>query len=678
MTFLQPLFLGALAAAAIPLLLHLISRWQSKRVDLGTTRFLLEILNDQAHRKRIRRWLLLATRMAMIAIVVLLFARPSLPKTSRRDGDRMRLVLIDRSASMAVRGAGGRLVDAAILKARESILELGPDARIEVAFFDSSVHPFGDSGDSQLAAPKALLGGTRLIDAMRWARDRCAAMPNSRADVVTITDLQRSGLDGAEEVDIPADIDVHLIDVGREVSDNLAVIDMRVPDGIRPPGRPLMVGATIFNFGPADHVDIPVIVTARDGAAKHYIRKTITVPSQQAVDVDAELASLAPGRWEITLDVDSEDDLLDDNRRRTAAVVADPARVLVLDGGKRSRDETYFLRTALAAGKVDLENLATALDPPDGDEPPKDVDGRFRPDVIYLDEARGLPDLSDYPLVVVADPGQMLAAETETLHSYVRDGGRMMVFAGKRLAESAARDWEESGLAPGVISKPRRAGSVPYRMTTWNREHPMLQPFADPQHGDLSRLAFHAAVPMEPSQQTLVLASFEPKFPAITEHEVGRGRVLWCSVPVTRDYGNWTASPLYLPIMQQMAADLLGQTGEGPVRFRVCGSEDLQLEKSSVLARTKTDPRKPGFYSDAQEALTVVNLPAEESDISRMEPAEFYESFGIAPPGDADRAVVAEEKQQDSVAYDELWPWLALMFLGLLVAEYWLAARTPG
>ena len=63
---LQSSFLWWALAAAIPLVLHLISRWQSKRVELGTTRFLLEILNDQAHRKRIRRWLLLATRMAMI------------------------------------------------------------------------------------------------------------------------------------------------------------------------------------------------------------------------------------------------------------------------------------------------------------------------------------------------------------------------------------------------------------------------------------------------------------------------------------------------------------------------------------------------------------------------------------------------------------------------------------
>lgn len=678
MAFLQPLFFYALAALAIPLVLHLISRWQSKKVELGTTRFLLEILNDQAHRKRIRRWLLLATRMALIALAVFLFVRPSLPRTSRRDGDRMRLILVDRSASMSVRsGASGRLVDEAVSKARESIDELGPDARIEIAFFDSGVQPIADRTD--WSAPKSLLGGTRLVDAMRWARDRCLAMPNNRADVVVISDLQRCGLDGAEDIEMPADIDVHLVDVGREVSDNLAVLGLRVPPGMHLPESPLKVSGTIFNFGPADHVDIPVIVTARDKSAKHYVRKTVTIPSQQAVDVDAEFASLAPGRWEITLDVDYEDDLLDDNRRRSAAMVATPARVLVLDGGNKRRDETYFLRTALSARKIDLENLASELRQLEeaGDDPEAAARGsRFAPDVIYLDEATTLPDLDGYPLVVIADPGQMLAAEIEALHDYVDGGGRMLVFAGKRLAESASREWEASGLAPGVISTPRRAGTVPYRMTTWHRDHPMLEPFADPQHGDLSRLAFHSAVPVKPSEQTLVLASFEPNFPAITQHDVGGGRVIWCSVPATRDFGNWVASPLYLPIMQQMAADLLGQTGEGPIRLRVCGGTP-DANAGAVIAQAKTVIRQPGFYGD-RRTLTVVNLPPEESDITRMEPTEFYESFSITPPEDVGDVLPEQEKKQDSIAYDELWPWLAVAFLGLLVGEFWLAGRTPG
>ena len=442
MTFLQPLFFGAILAAAIPLLLHLISRWQSRRVDLGTTRFLLEILQDQAHRKQIRRWLLLAMRMALIALLVFLFMRPSLPRASRRDGDRTRLILVDRSASMAVRSANGRLVDVAISKAREAMSELGADARKEVAFFDSNVAVVEAADTSSLTAPSKLNGGTRYAEALRWARDRSIALPNDRVDVVVITDLQRSGLDGAEEIGMPPDVAVQLVDVGREVSDNLGVLDLRVPDGIRPPGEDLNVSATIFNFGPADHVDVPVIVTARCGEAKHYVRKTVSVPAGQAVDVEATLVSVAAGRWEILLDLDCEDDFLDDNRRRTASLVADPARVLVLDGGSRARDETYFLRTALRSGKTRWQLDGAAAEPATDSAAAGEAANqaappvsRFRPDVVYLEEGNGVPDPTRYPLVIVADPGDLPATEIESLHAYVSDGGQLIVFAGHRLAE---------------------------------------------------------------------------------------------------------------------------------------------------------------------------------------------------------------------------------------------------
>ena len=103
--------------------------------------------------------------------------------------------------------------------------------------------------------------------------------------------------------------------------------------------------------------------------------------------------------------------------------------------------------------------------------------------------------------------------------------------------------------------------------------------------------------PVKPSAETLVLARFEPELPAITQHQIGRGKVVWCSVPVDRQWSNWTASPLYLPVMQQMAADMLGQTGEGPVRQRVCGSGEAEQGEGVVLARNPIRSPKAGILS---------------------------------------------------------------------------------
>ncbi len=193
MSFMQIGFLLAGAAVAIPVIVHLLNRWQVRQIELGTMRFLQEIVRDGAQRRKIRRWLLLLTRMAIVTLVALLFARPFFSERTRRDGDRVRVILVDRSASMGMPGNSGRLIDDAIGAAATSAAELGEDAKILWAWFDRTVEPILES-TTRPTAPRAVVGDTDYLSALSWARDRIAAFPDSLADVVLITDLQQSGL----------------------------------------------------------------------------------------------------------------------------------------------------------------------------------------------------------------------------------------------------------------------------------------------------------------------------------------------------------------------------------------------------------------------------------------------------------------------------------------------------
>ena len=55
MSFIQIGFLGALAALAIPIIIHLVFRQRAKKVDLGTLRFLRVVLEHNARRRRVMR-----------------------------------------------------------------------------------------------------------------------------------------------------------------------------------------------------------------------------------------------------------------------------------------------------------------------------------------------------------------------------------------------------------------------------------------------------------------------------------------------------------------------------------------------------------------------------------------------------------------------------------------------
>jgi hypothetical protein len=106
--------LGWLAAAAAPILIHLWNRRHYRRVPWAATQFLLAALQTQARRLRIEQWLLLALRVAAIALAMLAAAGPyaTPPRRSAVAAEPVhRIFVLDRSFSMAYRPAAETLFD---------------------------------------------------------------------------------------------------------------------------------------------------------------------------------------------------------------------------------------------------------------------------------------------------------------------------------------------------------------------------------------------------------------------------------------------------------------------------------------------------------------------------------------------------------------------------------------
>ena len=687
MSFIQAGFLMAASAVAIPLLVHLLSRWQVRRVELGTMRFLQEVIQDGSQSRKIRRWLLLLTRAALAALLAFLFARPFLPEATSRDGDRLRVVLIDRSASMGMPGKGGRLIDDAIAAATESVSGLGSDAKIIWAWFDRNVQPMSME-TLRPTAPSTLVGDTNYLSALSWARDKVNAYPKAVADVVLVTDLQQSGLAGDQILSdaflFPKDVPIEVVDVGRPAANNLAITNLGTGGTTILPKSNVVIAVTLFNFGSLPFEEVPLTAAAFDGSRTIRLKKSINIPSDQATEVEFDFGKLDPATWQITIAMDVEDDLAADNTRFTAVEVASPVEVMVMDSGSAddgSGAESYFLKTALERS----QNRRLEIDPEIEDSEPN---GRFHADVIYLsDDATKPIDPDSHPLMVVADSSALSAAMIEQVSRYVAGGGKLLVFAGET-SESILQQWQTAGLAPGTFGKALRSGTMPFRISLVEGGGSMLQPFSDPQHGDLSRLAFQKIQTVEVDQRTRVLAQFDHARPAVTTHNIGKGRVVWFLSSADASWGSWTMSPLYLPLVQQMAADLMNMTGEGPIRFRSVGdpilntkpnfadASDNQVTKvalagDSSLAES-TIFETIGF-DNQKDALYIVNGNASESDPTRMEKDAFLEHFDLV----AKNTDSTTTSSVDSIKRNELWPWFAAAIFVLLIAEFGLANRTP-
>jgi hypothetical protein len=74
--FLYPLFLFGLAAASLPILIHLLNRRRLKRIRFPAVRFILLSQKRISRSYRLRHWLLLALRTLAVICLALLLANP--------------------------------------------------------------------------------------------------------------------------------------------------------------------------------------------------------------------------------------------------------------------------------------------------------------------------------------------------------------------------------------------------------------------------------------------------------------------------------------------------------------------------------------------------------------------------------------------------------------------------
>ncbi|WP_309642081.1 BatA and WFA domain-containing protein [Flavobacterium sp.] len=123
MQFKHPEILYFLFLLIIPILVHLFQLRRFKKEYFTNVRFLKEISIQTRKSSKIKKWLLLATRLLLLAFLIFAFAQPFFKaKDSKNSRNDMYLVL-DNSFSMQAKGQKGPLLQRAI----EDLLEHIPE-----------------------------------------------------------------------------------------------------------------------------------------------------------------------------------------------------------------------------------------------------------------------------------------------------------------------------------------------------------------------------------------------------------------------------------------------------------------------------------------------------------------------------------------------------------------------
>jgi hypothetical protein len=411
LTFLHSVFLAGLAAAILPILIHLFSRRRAREVAFPSLEYLREISRQKVRRMRLRQWILLALRVLILAFFALAMGRPAIRGTAGvvTRGSSTLAIMLDNSYSMSAADprlvgdlshamapakgsddlsaggaapaeggapgtdSNGTVFRAARARALEILDLVGEGDRGLLVLTGRPVTfpfqtPVADAGLLRQEVRRATLSADRsdLPSALSQVLPVLASARTMNKELFIISDFQKSDLDewirsgsegsapdSAGSIRIPKGIRVYLVPVREAAEENASIERVRFnPSAAGDGGGQCVV--TVLNQG-EDPITDRVVRVAPATEGSTLGDALVSLPPHGRSDVNLDLRSLpADGALQIQI---GSDPLEWDNRAYLVTGNSSVRKVLLVTGG----DPGAGL-SALGAGTVDA-----AVDPPGQD-----------------------------------------------------------------------------------------------------------------------------------------------------------------------------------------------------------------------------------------------------------------------------------------------------------------------
>jgi Aerotolerance regulator N-terminal/von Willebrand factor type A domain len=685
MSFLAPLFLVASAAIGIPIFVHLIQRERKRVILFPSLMFVQRIPYQSVRRRRIRHWALLVMRCAALLMIVAAFARPFLKQEAAAaaaiGGTRELVVLLDHSASMGYGDHWDRAKDAA----RSAIRSLGANDKATLVLFsrnaEESMRATTDKGRLEAAVNGAKVDAdsTRYGPALKLAESILSRSNARKRDAVIISDFQRAGWTGSEDVHFPDGYTVSAVSVATPDANNINVPSVTFARAAFSGQERVTVSAGIANKGNAPVADVPVTLEMEG----HQVQtQHVKVGANAATSVTFTQFTLDRPIVKGTVRAGT-DPLPADNVFYFTVSPAAPVSVLVVDSGTRPESALYLSKA-----------LAISTSP------------AFETDVMPV--TRVTPNnFEKRSVIILNDVPYPPAAANGALKKFVERGGGLLIAAG----EHTTWPQGETDLMPGTLGPTvdRTAGRGA-TLGFLDHSHFVFEIFKAPRSGDFSaaqiyryRTVTPVAAPaaaagqsrgtaVQAPQGDRVLARFDDGAVAAAERKVGQGRVIVWASALDDSYSDLPRRPVYLPLVHQLVKYLaqfepsrswqtVGQVVDvasltksranwvvvTPSGKRVAQNGPLELDEQGVY-----DVRPAGGAVEGTPAQAIaVNIDPAEADLTPIDPAELVaavtgHAVAVAAPTPAESTafdVKEAEKQQG------LWWYLLFGGLLLLAAE---------
>lgn len=257
MSFLYPSFLFALAAVAIPIIIHLFNFRRYKKVYFTNVRFLRELKQESDSKSKLKELLILACRILAISALVLAFAQPFIPgqHQAKTQGEKLISIYVDNSFSMENANRQGSLLENAKIRAGEIVQAFSANDKFQLLTNDfEGRHQRLLSKDEfmeQLNEVKISPATRPLPDVIRRQTDLLSQGNTQSKRIFLLSDFQKNAF-GLDKSAMDTGIAVSLVPLEANETSNVYIDSCWFETPVQQEGLQQKLHALIVNTGNKD------------------------------------------------------------------------------------------------------------------------------------------------------------------------------------------------------------------------------------------------------------------------------------------------------------------------------------------------------------------------------------------------------------------------------------------
>jgi hypothetical protein len=521
MHFLYPAFLFALAALAIPVIIHLFNFRRYQKVYFSNVQFLKEIQEQQASRRNLKERLILAARLLAILFLVLAFARPYLPGNNAANSGKQQAVsiFVDNSYSMQALNKEGTLLDEAKRRAKEIASAYSINDRFQLLTQDFegkhqrllSRDEFNDAVDAVKISPQS-----RTIQQIAdRQRNLLAEQHGAIRSSYILSDFQKNMAD-ARAIKTDSSIRYNLVQLKGSDLPNVAVDSAWLLTAVHRPGESEKMVVKLHNYAgeKAEKIPLKLIVNNEQKALGAY-----TIDARSVQNDTLSFSGLQSG-WQRGLIQLQDNPVTFDNQFYFTFNVKRQLPVLVINGGTENPflkavfgTDPFFAAKTVTDGNVDYAALGT------------------------------------FPMIVVSDVKTISTGLAQQLKAYVNNGGTLAVFPADGADLPNYKAFLQSVSAAWLADLVTADGKV----SAINLQNPVFKNMfeSNPQNPDLPAVKKYYQLSSAARGESLM--ELPGKQPFWSGYSRGKGKVYLSAVPLNDDYSNLQRHALFVPIMLRLA-----------------------------------------------------------------------------------------------------------------------------